>query len=382
MDNDSGKARILLVDDEPITLGLAVRLLEDEYQVLGCANGGLEGLRRAREELPDLVLTDIVMPDIDGYDLCRALKEDPLTSDIPVVFLSGTVSLESYLAGHDVGGEDYLAKPVQVAELRHMVAHTLRVTQERKRLAQDAKAAFTTAMVAMTSAAEFGVVLQVISGSYNCHDYARLADLAISACAEYGLTACVRLHGRQGCVTRNRSGTSSALENSVLEHMAAFGRIVDFSRRTAINYENVTLMITDMPLEDTERYGRLRDHLATLVESLDARVKALDDSAAVVAKHRALGDVVHHTQTALAEIDRRHRENQNDARQILMTMLTAVEQSFAHLGMTTSQEDFLVAILNNGVMDVMNLLDQGLSIDNHLTTVQNILEKSEDLIRP
>jgi hypothetical protein len=266
--------------------------------------------------------------------------------------------------------------------MRHMVAHTLRVTQERKRLAQDAKVAFTTAMVAMTSAAEFGVVLQVISGSYNCHDYAGLADLAITACAEYGLTACVRLHGRQGCVTRNRSGMSSALENSVLEHMAEFGRIVDFSRRTAISYEHVTLMITDMPLEDTERYGRLRDHLATLVESVDARVKALDDSAAVVAKHRALGDVVHHTQTALAEIDRRHRENQNDARQILMTMLTSVEQSFAHLGMTTSQEDFLVAILDNGVMDVMNLLDQGLSIDNHLTTVQNILENSEDLIRP
>ncbi len=382
MDNDSGKARILLVDDEPITLSLAVRLLEDEYQILGCANGGAEGLRRVREELPDLVLTDIVMPDIDGYELCRALKEDDLTSDIPVVFLSGTVSLESYLAGHDVGGEDYLAKPIQAAELRHMVAHTLRVTQERKRLAQDARSAFSTAMVAMTSAAEFGVVLQVISGSYNCHDYRQLADMAITACGEYGLNACVRLHGRQGSVTRNRSGNSSALENSVLEHMADLGRIVDFSRRTAISYEHVTLMVTDMPLEDAERYGRLRDHLAILVESIDARVKALDDAATLVVKHSALGDVVHQTRTALAEIDRRHRENQNDARQILMTMLTSVEQSFAHLGMTTSQEDFLVAILDHGVMDVMNLLDQGLSIDDHLSAVQSILERSEGLIAP
>jgi CheY-like chemotaxis protein len=380
MENTPGKARILLVDDEPISLALAARLLEDEYEVLGCADGGSEGLRRAREELPDLVLTDIVMPDINGYDLCRLLKEDALTRDIPVIFLSGTESLESYLAGHDVGGEDFLAKPVQITELRHMVAHTLRVTEERRRLAKDAQYAFQTAMTAMSSAAEFGVVLQFIRGSYNCRDYATLADVAIAACGEYGLTACLRLSGRLGIQSRNRVGASSALETGILERMTGFGRIVDFSHRTAINYDHVTLMITDMPVDDAERYGRLRDHLAILAESIDARVQALDDSVTVVAKHVALGNVVHQTQAALADIDQRHRTNQNDARMILMNMLTMVEQSFAHLGMTTSQEDFLVAIINKGVQDIMDLLDQGLSIDNHLSAVQDALEKSETLV--
>ncbi len=380
MDNETGKARILLVDDEPISLALTARLLAEDYQVLGCASGGAEGLRRIRAELPDLVLTDIVMPEIDGYELCRALKEDPQTSDIPVIFLSGNESLEDYLAGHDVGGEDFLAKPVQIVELRHRIAHTLRVTRERRHLAQDARCAFNTAMAAMSSAAEFGVVLQFIRGSYNCHDYGELADVVIATCAEYGLTACVRLNGRLGTLARNRTGASSALEMAILERMAGFGRIIDFSQRTAISYDHVTLMLTDMPLAEPERYGRLRDHLAVLAESVDARVRALDDGMAVAVKHQALGKVVRQTQAALADIDRRHRANQNDARMILMNMLTLVEQSFAQLGMTSSQEDFLVAILDRGVRDVMDLLDQGLSIDNHLTAVQDTLEQSESLL--
>jgi len=377
---DSAKARILLVDDEPISLALTAKLLANEYQVLGCANGGIEGLQRIRDELPDLVLTDIVMPDMNGYELCRCIKEDPQTSEIPVIFLSGNVSLENYMEGHDVGGEDFLNKPVQVAELRHMVAHTLRVTQERKRLAQDAQFAFSTAMVAMSSAAELGVVLHCISGSYTCRSYEQLADVVIAACAEYGLNACVRLHGRQGTQTRNRAGASSALEIGILERISSFGRVVDFSHRTAINFDHITIMITDMPIDEPERYGRLRDHLAILAESINARILAMDDNLALAFKHRALADLVRQSQTALHEIDQHHRENQNDARLILNNMLTSVEQSFTHLGMTSSQEDYLSAQMRDAVHNVMDLLNQGLSIDEHLASVKSSLENSQALL--
>lgn len=378
MNDTNRRAKILAVDDEPVTLALVEGILEREYVVLNGAQDADEGLRRIRDERPDLVLTDIVMPGMSGFELCRALKEDESTRDIPVLFLSGALTMEEFLNGHDVGGEDFLAKPFQPAALRLAVAHSLHIAQERQQLAQDARMAFSTAMVAMSSAGEFGVVLNFIRNSYGCRDYNDLANLLVAACGEFGLSACVRLNGRMGNIARNRDGASSALENNILERLSGFGRIVDFSHRTAVSFPHGTVMITNMPKEDEERYGRLRDHLAILMESADARVQSLDDSLAMAANHETLMALVRQTQEALADIDRRHRDNQNDARIIMHTMLGTVEQSFAQLGLTTAQEDFLADVLRQAVEQVMDLFNQGLAIDNHLTAVKNMLDVLPD----
>lgn len=369
------RRKVLVVDDEPVSLAMASGMLEEQYEVLAGAASGEEALRRIRAEQPDLVLTDIVMPGMSGLEMCSALKGDETTREIPVIFMSGAMSLDEFLAGHAAGGEDFLEKPFQPAGLRHIVAQTLHNIDERRRLALDVQSAFSTAMVAMSSAAEIGVVLNFIRKSFACQDYVGLADAVVAACAEFGLNACVRLRGRGGLLARNRNGTSSTLEKSILERMAGFGRIIDFSHRTAISYDRVTLMITDMPRDDVERYGRLRDHLAILAESVDARVSALDDRLQVETKNAALSNLVQHSQAALADIDRRHRDNQNDARMIMHNMLGTVEVSFAQLGLTTAQEDYLAGVMRDAVQQVMDLFDQGLSIDNHLTAVKEMLEK-------
>ena len=369
----NARERILVVDDDPVTLTLVRGILEDAYEVLPDAADAAAALAAARVLRPDLVLTDIVMPGMDGFALCQALKEDAGTRDIPVVFLSGAMSMEEFLDGHDAGGEDFLAKPVEPAALRHTVALTLRNVLARQRLAHDARDAFSTAMVAMSSAAEIGIVLQFIRASYACTNLAQLAQALVAACAEFGLTASVRLYGRSDDLAQNRTGPSSALERSILERMAGFGRIVEFSRYIALNYEHATVMVKDMPREDVERYGRLRDHLAMLAESAGARVHALDDRVEIAARHRTLAALVQRTQQALGEIDRRHRDNQNDARMILYDLLATVEQSFAQLGLTTAQEDYLSGLLRSAVERIMELFNQGLAIDDHLTAVKQML---------
>jgi CheY-like chemotaxis protein len=377
MNTEAAKARVLVVDDEPVNLALVAGILSDDYRVLDGAADGAEGLNRARSERPDLVLTDIVMPGMTGYDLCRALKEDAATRSIPVIFLSGAVGLEEHLAGHDAGGEDFLPKPFKPAELLYKVDHALRVAEERRQLATNADSAFQTAMTAMSSAAELGVVLNFVRNSFSCADYSALADAVVATCAEFGLNACVRLNGRYPPVSRNRAGASSVLETGILERMAEFERIVDFNKRTAINYDNVTLLITDMPHTDAERYGRLRDHLATLAECADARVRALDDALDVSAKHHALARLVEQSRLALADIDQRHRRNHNDARVIMHGMLATVEQSFSRLDLSDDQEDYIAAVINAAVRQVMDMFAQGLAIDNHLRTVTDMLGSSE-----
>ena len=122
---------ILVVDDNPAALEiLAARLSAGGYQVL-TASDGEEGLTLARKVLPDLVLLDIMMPGIDGFEVCRRLKSDPSTEDIPVIFLSALGDTEDKVRGLQLGALDYVSKPFKREEViarvdTHLTIHRLR----------------------------------------------------------------------------------------------------------------------------------------------------------------------------------------------------------------------------------------------------------------
>ncbi len=105
-------ATILVVDDTPENLALMSDLLRDSYRVK-VANGGEKALRIARAaEPPDLILLDVMMPGMDGYEVCRLLKDDPATAAIPVIFLTARANPEDEQQGLDLGAVDYIAKPI------------------------------------------------------------------------------------------------------------------------------------------------------------------------------------------------------------------------------------------------------------------------------
>lgn len=105
------QALILLVDDTPDNLTLMSELLADHYRIK-VANNGAKGLRIAAESQPDLILLDIMMPEMDGYEVCRRLKADPLTAEIPLIFLTAKSEQADEQKGFDLGAVDYITKPI------------------------------------------------------------------------------------------------------------------------------------------------------------------------------------------------------------------------------------------------------------------------------
>ena len=104
-------ATILVVDDTPDNLKLMNGLLKDIYRVK-IANGGERALSLADADLPDLILLDIMMPGMDGYEVCRRLKANPRTRDIPVIFLTAKAETQDEELGFEVGAVDYIQKPI------------------------------------------------------------------------------------------------------------------------------------------------------------------------------------------------------------------------------------------------------------------------------
>jgi two-component system alkaline phosphatase synthesis response regulator PhoP len=112
---------VLVVDDDPVI----VRLLQVNFEMEGyrviTAHDGAEGLRRARDDRPDLVLLDVMMPKMNGLQVATALKDDPDTTDIPLVLLSAKAQANDIQAGRDVADE-YITKPFDPLELLDRVA--------------------------------------------------------------------------------------------------------------------------------------------------------------------------------------------------------------------------------------------------------------------
>jgi DNA-binding response OmpR family regulator len=126
--------KILIVDDDVDTLRLVGLMLQRQgYQISAAANGQ-QGLSKAAEEIPDLILLDVMMPDMDGYEVTRRLRQDPQTASIPIIMFTAKTQLEDKVSGFEVGADDYLTKPTHPSELQaHVKALLARSGQREKK---------------------------------------------------------------------------------------------------------------------------------------------------------------------------------------------------------------------------------------------------------
>lgn len=132
--DSSPKGDILLVDDSPTNLRLLMTLLEARgYEVRGVLSGRM-ALMAAQAAPPDLILLDITMPQMDGYQVCRHLREDPRTQEIPVIFVSGLNEALDKVQAFQVGGVDYITKPFQFEEVLARIEHQLIILRLRRQL--------------------------------------------------------------------------------------------------------------------------------------------------------------------------------------------------------------------------------------------------------
>jgi phosphoserine phosphatase RsbU/P len=122
---DLSDSRILIVDDVKTNIDVLVNALRDEYK-LSVALDGEAALRSVEKNAPDLVLLDIMMPGLDGYEVCRRLRAAEPTRELPVMFLSALEDVQNKARGFEVGGNDYLTKPFEVLEVKARVRSLLK----------------------------------------------------------------------------------------------------------------------------------------------------------------------------------------------------------------------------------------------------------------
>lgn len=128
-------ATILVIDDDELVSRTLQRTLKVYGHQVMVANSGTEGLQLARRHPPELFILDIMMPGVDGYQVCRQIRGDPTLSELPVLFLTAKIKDEDKIEGFRAGADDYLSKPFNMEELQLRVKAILRRTQPSEKSA-------------------------------------------------------------------------------------------------------------------------------------------------------------------------------------------------------------------------------------------------------
>jgi serine phosphatase RsbU (regulator of sigma subunit) len=131
-----GQKLILVVDDTPLNISVITGALKDTYKTKVATSGAKALAIAAADEKPELILLDVMMPEMDGYEVCRRLKADPTTREIPVIFLTAQTDAEDETRGFQVGAVDYVHKPFSPAVMKARVHTHLALRETRENLAQ------------------------------------------------------------------------------------------------------------------------------------------------------------------------------------------------------------------------------------------------------
>ncbi|MGI0479768.1 sensor histidine kinase [Geminocystis sp. CENA526] len=235
---ETSKGDILIVDDIPENLELLFQILtEQNYEVRRVLNGK-QALKIAELDSPDLILLDIKMPEMDGYEVCQRLKNNPKTQHIPVIFLSALSETFDKIKAFQIGGVDYITKPFHIPEVLARVKNQLQLIKTKKRLEERNEMLISINQKLELQKQELEIVNQELEAFNHrvCHDIRN--ELAIIT----GFSQILRENG----YTPNNQKSNEALDYIISSSRLIEQIIKDLSRLTYINSQQLNLENVDL----------------------------------------------------------------------------------------------------------------------------------------
>lgn len=371
-------ARLAIVDDSEVQRRLLVALLEKSHEVSAYVSGDAFLAAIAPESADaafDLVLLDIEMPGTNGYETCRRLKAIDANAATPVIFVSAHDDAPERVAAYEAGGDDFIVKPVAANELKHKVSAVLQQRSELSALAAQSHMAQQVAFTAMTSMGELGVLLDFMRRTSACTQSAEIADALLAALEAFGLTGAIQVRDAGGTLDRSSQEQAAPLEAAVMKSMRDMGRIFVFGSRGIVNYTRVSLLAHNLPTENDDHLGRLRDNLALLAEGAETRLAAIEVSNALVLLQSNARHALTVLHDALADAaDRAHLARQDNQRHTV-ELLTTLSRLIEGFELTPFQRETIDELIQEGIEEALAHYDESALAEGDFARVIAMLEQ-------
>lgn len=349
---------VFSVDDDPMMQAALDAVLAQEFAV-ECFPSAEDCRARLAARRPDMFLLDISLPGMDGYQLCRQMKADPQTEAIPVTFVSSHDDIEERLAGYEAGGADFIVKPFDSAEVLRKLRVARQSLAERRGLVEQVQASEQLAAMVLDSIDEYGLVLQFLGKVIACTNGREVAEAMLHLLKGYRLAGAVQVRVGDQEVTLGAAGASSPLETSVINHVRSLGRLFEFKGRSVHNFDHVTVLVANMPVDRGDFCGRIRDNLSMAAQGADARLLAIQTEEADRRKQAGIFRVLDSLRATIGTLTANHQQERLQGATLSFEIQQGLAKSFVHLGLTTGQELFLENMVRGYMEKLVALYDSG-----------------------
>lgn len=365
------KFRVAVVDDDALSRALLSKVLQADFDVLAFDSG-----ESFLSEIPavDLLLLDIEMNGMNGYEVCRCYRMHEEYELVPVVFVSGHDQPEQRLAAFEAGGDDFIIKPIVANEVRHKVATLVGQEENIRRLKAESDQARQMAFNAMTSMGDLGVILEFMRGSANATEYRVLAERLVTALQSWGLKGAIQIRGDSGRYERGTESEQYPLQNSVMETLKDMGRVFQMGSRGIINFPHISILIHNLPVDQPEKVGQLRDLLAMLAESADARIEGIDMNLRADQMRGAARMTLDDLRSVLTRLSSRLRHNQGAVSVHMQDLMDDMFRSLQAMNITAVQEAMITDLMTAGTQDLLHLFDETANLEAEFMKVLASLE--------
>lgn len=353
---DSGKLTIFAVDDDPPSRVMLKAIFANGYdmEIFDTAEACLERVKTVR---PGIFLLNVGLPGMDGFEMCRHLKGDALTTHIPVIFISRKDDTESRLTGYDAGGEDFLVKPYAIDEVRRKVEVVRKAVANAAVLRQRLDDSEKLSIQLLTNLGEYAVVIGFVQNLNQCISNEEIAEALLKALRAYKLEGAVHVHDMEGQFTLSEEGRDRPIERSVIESVRGLGRTVEFKRRFACNFDSLTVLVKNMPIDDPTLCARIRDNLLIAAECASARIQAQQYQI----RHNQSKSTASNAFDALQAVIFNFRSKYSQAlyQSSLQTqgLLDELAAAFASLGLSAEQENRIDDIVRTRMEQMSTIYD-------------------------
>lgn len=375
--------QIFIVDDDPDNLDILVCSISDENYDITTFTDPRLCLEAIEKGAPDLIISDVNMPHINGFELCKSIRAEERSADTPVIFLSALDDVHSIMQGYDAGGMDYLTKPYRPQELITKINKNLDSQKKLNSLNRKAKSAKKIAFEAMNDAERVNIIVRFMEDCVRLNQLEPISRKLFGILHPMGLRSSILVFSQGQELYFSDDQLDKPLEKRLLQkvheglkaRMETSGRLYEFNGRMIVSFEHLSLLIRNY---DSGKHGHLLDFLAGLLNGVEMKIFAVEDAInnATLRRQEAdhlliqAKDNIEHLHSALAD-------GEKHLLKVMTLLMSKLNKALDEFSLTAEQKTSLSSLMEESMEELVRAYTAGVDLE---TPLSEVLDDLQDFI--
>lgn len=310
----------------------------------------------------------------------RSLIRMDEVCDIPVVVLAQANSVQDKLDALEIGADDFIEPVVSFEEACARVTKSIFHRVAADQLSNRLEMANQTALTAMIDNSDLGANIQFLINVHDCDNLDQLGQMFFSTIERYGLKCSLQLRGDYEIKDMEAHGMAKDLESQLLTQLKDGDRYIDFGPRTIMNFDRVSLLIKNMPIDDPEKYGAIKDNTFSLIQGVNARVQALEDEAHLIEERETLRKLASDVRSVMREIQSSYQVVMRDIADEVDQTSEAMAIKLPSFALTEADEAFIEGVMAQCVRNTTEIFNKGLHVDEAIQRLEGTIDRSLEAV--